>query len=250
MLRIAIGRAVSECRGPEALAFAEAIVTHVERGVQQKLRGSCHCDRGVAPLPAPVRQPGTAAGQPSGAGRSPRSGSQPSQKRRADDDAPTSPSAAPDARPEQIVVVMDCDGASALNAARISRLFQSVAAALNQHYPGRWVLFGEAGRVSGRARQPLGGSREGASAPVRAGRPSTRPPALPRRLHELVLLDLPVVLSWMVQGIKKLVHPDTRGKLRVARHGDDAAAALHTHAPAAAAPCHMTAASPPARHAR
>jgi hypothetical protein len=50
-----------------------------------------------------------------------------------------------------------------------------------------------------------------------------------------VLLDLPVVLSWMVQGIKKLVHPDTRGKLRVARHDDAPAAAAHTSAAVLAA---------------
>ena len=37
------------------------------------------------------------------------------------------------------------------------------------------------------------------------------------RLHELVLLDLPPVLTWLVAGIKKLVHPDTRDKVRTAQ---------------------------------
>jgi hypothetical protein len=33
-----------------------------------------------------------------------------------------------------------------------------------------------------------------------------------------VLLDLPVVLGWMVKGVKQLVHPDTRHKFRVVQH--------------------------------
>jgi hypothetical protein len=67
----------------------------------------------------------------------PSSSLQHSQQRSVNDAAPAPPLPLPDSRPEQIVVVMDCSGASALNAARISRLFQSVAATLNQHYPGR-----------------------------------------------------------------------------------------------------------------
>ncbi len=39
------------------------------------------------------------------------------------------------------------------------------------------------------------------------------------RLHELVLLDLPGVLTWLVQGVKKLLHPDTRQKVRLVRDG-------------------------------
>lgn len=34
------------------------------------------------------------------------------------------------------------------------------------------------------------------------------------RLHELVLLDLPPMLTWLVASVKKLVHPDTRDKAR------------------------------------
>lgn len=39
--------------------------------------------------------------------------------------------------PEQIVVLMDCRGASTLNAARISWVFKAVASSLSHHYPGR-----------------------------------------------------------------------------------------------------------------
>ncbi len=42
------------------------------------------------------------------------------------------------------------------------------------------------------------------------------------RLHELVLIDLPAMLTWLVAGIKKLVHPETREKVRVVREGRSA----------------------------
>lgn len=144
MLRIAIGHAVSECRGPAALAFAEAVVAHVERGVREKLRGSCRRrDGGDGTVPAAAAgQAAAARAGPSGLEHAPGSSLQHSQQRSVNDAAPAPPLQPPplplpDSRPEQIVVVMDCSGASALNAARISRLFQSVAATLNQHYPGR-----------------------------------------------------------------------------------------------------------------
>lgn len=37
----------------------------------------------------------------------------------------------------------------------------------------------------------------------------------PGRLHELQLLHLPGVLMWAVHGVRQLVHPDTRHKVRV-----------------------------------
>lgn len=37
-----------------------------------------------------------------------------------------------------------------------------------------------------------------------------------------MLLDLPVVLTWLVGGVKQLLHPDTRGKVRVVRSADGA----------------------------
>ncbi len=37
VLNVDIGRAVHECRGPEAVAFANAVVTHVERAVHTRL---------------------------------------------------------------------------------------------------------------------------------------------------------------------------------------------------------------------
>lgn len=45
--------------------------------------------------------------------------------------------AGPAAPVEQWVVVMDCTGASTLNAARISWVFKAVASTLAHHYPGR-----------------------------------------------------------------------------------------------------------------
>lgn len=35
----------------------------------------------------------------------------------------------------------------------------------------------------------------------------------PGRLHQLVLYDLPVVLNWIILGVKKLVHEDTARKV-------------------------------------
>jgi len=43
----------------------------------------------------------------------------------------------PSPSPEQVVVLMDCRGASTLNAARISWVFKAVASSLSHHYPGR-----------------------------------------------------------------------------------------------------------------
>jgi hypothetical protein len=37
VLNVDIGHAVHECRGPEAVAFANAVVTHVERAVHTRL---------------------------------------------------------------------------------------------------------------------------------------------------------------------------------------------------------------------
>jgi len=37
----------------------------------------------------------------------------------------------------------------------------------------------------------------------------------PGRLKEMALLDLPVMLSWLVGAVKKLVHPATRSKVKV-----------------------------------
>lgn len=56
--------------------------------------------------------------------------------------APAAPAAGAEAAPaspgpEQIVVLMDCHGASTLNAARISWVFKAVASSLGHHYPGR-----------------------------------------------------------------------------------------------------------------
>ncbi|KAI3429848.1 hypothetical protein D9Q98_010160 [Chlorella vulgaris] len=156
MLVIHIGQAVSECRGGAAVAFANATITQVERCVQQQLPW----DGGSEGAPAGSSASALAAGS-----------SAPSSSKGNDEG-----DAAP---PEQIVVVMDCSGASTLNAARISWVFQSVAATLNKHYPGR--------------------------------------------LHELVLLELPVMLGWMVKGVKKLVHPETRHKFRVVPQGSQPA---------------------------
>jgi hypothetical protein len=115
MLVIHIGQAVSECRGSAAVAFANATITQVERCVQQQLPW----DGGSEGAPAGSSASALAAGS-----------SAPSSSKGNDEG-----DAAP---PEQIVVVMDCSGASTLNAARISWVFQSVAATLNKHYPGRW----------------------------------------------------------------------------------------------------------------
>lgn len=123
VLHIAIGRAVNECRGPAAVAFANAIVTQLQRAVEGMLGDD---------------------------GR----------------------------RPDRLVVVMDCSGVSALSATRIASVFKAVCASLNHHYPCR--------------------------------------------LHELVLIDLPAMLTWLVAGIKKLVHPETREKVRVVREGRSA----------------------------
>lgn len=44
-------------------------------------------------------------------------------------------------------------------------------------------------------------------------------PPRSRRLHELVLVDLPPVLSWMLKGVKQASHPDTRDKFRIVPAG-------------------------------
>lgn len=58
-----------------------------------------------------------------------------------------------------------------------------------------------------------------------------------------MLLDLPVVLGWMVSGIKAMVHPETRHKFRVVSpRGEGHAAEPH---PAAAAQAGRPGAAPP-----
>lgn len=34
-----------------------------------------------------------------------------------------------------------------------------------------------------------------------------------------MLLDLPSMLTWLVAGLRKLMHPETRGKVRLVRNG-------------------------------
>lgn len=43
----------------------------------------------------------------------------------------------------------------------------------------------------------------------------------PGRLKEMALLDLPVMLSWLVGAVKKLVHPATRSKVKVINSNSD-----------------------------
>lgn len=37
----------------------------------------------------------------------------------------------------------------------------------------------------------------------------------PGRLHQLYVVDLPVVLKWVVAGVKPALHPETRAKIHV-----------------------------------
>ncbi|PRW60524.1 Sec14 cytosolic factor [Chlorella sorokiniana] len=206
VLRILIGVAVTECRGNAALAFANAILTHMEQGVSSRLHdappqpeaaSSSGSGSSTSPsLQFVISQPAEGHGlgqRGSGSGNGNSGGStggdcvvvEPPAASPEPAAAAASPPAAahaapmPHYSPEQVVVLMDCRGASTLNAARISWVFKAVASSLSHHYPGR--------------------------------------------LHELVLLDLPVVLSWMVKGVKQLVHPDTRGKFRVVHAGQQPA---------------------------
>lgn len=115
-LHIRLAAAVNVCHGAEAIAFANAIITHMQFAHSMLLH---------------------------------------------------------DGGPEQINVVMDCGGASTLAAARISWVFKAVSLTLNHHYP--------------------------------------------TRLHRLELHDLPVVLRYLVGGVKKLVQPETREKIVLSR---------------------------------
>jgi hypothetical protein len=126
-LHVALGRAVHECRGPEAAALANVVITHVERAVRALLRD----------------------GPPASLG--------------------------------QVDVVVDARGATSLGASRVAWVLKAVAAALSSHYPGR--------------------------------------------LHELELRDLPLMLSWLAPGVKRLVHPDTARKVRTTHSPRGATAA-------------------------
>jgi hypothetical protein len=145
-LHVALGRASQECRGPAAAAFANVVMTHMERAVHETLRD--------------------------GEGEA---------------EAEDAAAAAAAARPERIDVVVDAAGATALSASRAAWVLTAVAPSLNRHYPGR--------------------------------------------LHELTLVNLPLVLTWLLRGTKRLVHPDTARKLRAvpAKHGAAAAAAEEHH---------------------
>jgi hypothetical protein len=130
VLRISLGQAVTECRGATALAFANATVTHMEMGVAERLhdwspsqQGSDSCS-GSRAMPSLARPDSTSSAAPAA--------------------SPGSSSA-----PEQLVVVMDCSGASSLNAARVSWVCKAVASTLNHHYPGRCASAGKAGAPAG-----------------------------------------------------------------------------------------------------
>ena len=44
----------------------------------------------------------------------------------------------------------------------------------------------------------------------------------PGRLHQLYVVDLPVVLKWVVAAVKPVLHPETRAKIHVCQpHGAD-----------------------------
>ena len=113
-LHVDIGRAVHECRGPDAVAFANAVITLIERAVQHRLKN------------------------------------------------------APEGH-DRVDVVVYAAGTSAFSASRAARVLRSVVTTLSHHYPGR--------------------------------------------LHQLTLLDLPRVLTWLVKGAKKLVHKETARKV-------------------------------------
>jgi hypothetical protein len=85
-LVVALGAAVHECRGPTAMRFANAVVTHMELGIALGTRLG---DGGVGE------------------------------------------------QPEQLDVVLDASGATALGASRLAWVFRMVALTLNHHYPGR-----------------------------------------------------------------------------------------------------------------
>lgn len=113
-LHIAISRAVHECKGPNAVLFANSVITQIEKSVQQTL---------------------------------------------VDDDIH-----------DRVSVIVYAGGASSLSASRVAWVFRAVISTLSHHYPGR--------------------------------------------LHELVLLDLPRVLTWLMAAGQKLVRPETANKVR------------------------------------
>jgi hypothetical protein len=114
-MHVNIGRAVHECRGPEAVAFAEAVISEVEHGIQEW----CSDD--------------------------------------------------PSMGYDRVDVVIYASGASTFAASRVAGILRAVVASLARHFPGR--------------------------------------------LHELTLLDLPKVLTWILRGATKLVHSETANKV-------------------------------------
>lgn len=167
VLHISIGRAVAECRGAAALAFSNAVITHMEQGLARRLvdwvpPAGAGGGRGGAPGAA-ARGGGSdvvasAGGGGSGAGSANSADSSDVGAAGGRDGGAGAPGSSPPGRSggrvaaaqqaaaaaakpaEQVVVVMDCSGASTLSAARISWVFQAVASSLSHHYPGRCAV--------------------------------------------------------------------------------------------------------------
>ena len=118
-LRVCIGRAMTECRGPAAAAFGRAVITQMERAVSGgRLQNA-------APLPAP-------SDSASGGSGSTESGA-------AEDVALAAGGGVWDAARGQVVVVLDMGGGTLVSGSRSARVITDVAATLNTHYPGRCV---------------------------------------------------------------------------------------------------------------
>ena len=116
VLHVAVDRAVNECRGHVAMEFANAVITQMQKVIDNHLQ----------------------------------------------DDAPQGL--------DRVDVVVYAGGTSALSASRVAWVLKSLVSTLSHHFPGR--------------------------------------------LHELRLLDLPRVLTWIVRGVKKLVHSETARKVQ------------------------------------
>lgn len=167
---------MSECRGPAALTFANAVITMMEEIFNNRLRDPPTIDatpasasgeaqacgvpaaeapgysssssssrgrRGSGPLHPRISSSGTAGSSSSSSGNG--GGAAPPSTAAVASEAQQqqqqqhvcSPPAQPPQPIDQIIVLMDCTGASALDAARLSWVFKAVASSVNHHYPAR-----------------------------------------------------------------------------------------------------------------